>query len=146
MQWVNVMGTVSFCLKTTNTQIVHWRIQGSAREAHLLLVQFLSFSCSFRKKSCQIIVFVTNQAPPPRLGNPGPTVDKCVYPVLTSVRSRISQTGAPTYYLAISFLENCMKMKEIGLGGGGGSLHWIRRCKRHAWVYHHCLVSPEVAT
>ena len=30
--------------------------------------------------------------------------------------SRISQTGdaSPTYYLAIFFLINCMKMKEMG--------------------------------
>ena len=27
--------------------------------------------------------------------------------------------GAKTYYLAKFFSENCMKMKEIGLGGGG---------------------------
>ena len=33
-----------------------------------------------------------------------------------------SKFGAKTYYLTRFFAENCMKMKEIGLGGGFSSL------------------------
>ena len=44
--------------------------RGSARDAPL--VQFLSFSCSFQQKSCQIIGFSPySEADAPRLRNPG---------------------------------------------------------------------------
>ena len=36
--------------------LLHWRIEGGARDARPLSAQF-SFLCSFRQKSCQIIGF-----------------------------------------------------------------------------------------
>ena len=43
------------------------------RDTGPLSVQFLSFSCSFRQKSCQIISFLREmyELAPPDLGNPG---------------------------------------------------------------------------
>ena len=52
---------------------MHWRIQRGTRDARPLSVQFVSFSCSFRQKYCQIIGFCPKLRNwrSPRLGNPG---------------------------------------------------------------------------
>ena len=40
----------------------------------------------------------------------------------------IPKVGTPTYYLANFFLENCMKMEEIGPRVGVSDAPWIRQC------------------
>ena len=52
---------------------MHWWIQAQALgSAPTPSVQFLSFSCIFRQKSCQIIGFCPKRRGcPPRLGSPG---------------------------------------------------------------------------
>ena len=65
----------------------HWRIQGGGgnRDMCPLLVQFLSFSCSFRQKSCQIIDFCPKfRSWRPRLGNPGSVTDDVMKILATS--------------------------------------------------------------
>ena len=62
-----------------------WRIQeGSARDARPLLVQILSFSCSFQQKFCKIIGWCTPSGVSiPALGNPGSATGSYPYDQFT---------------------------------------------------------------